>query len=124
MEGHAAYAELIQEARSLSDSQLAMYADLYRAVDEGKAIPVRADKLRAGMEVVAAVRLENRVVDAITWHAAHTSNPFLTIYWKTRDHHDSYSADGRVALPGDHQMVTLDSLDALFRPEHDTLRGI
>ncbi|MFE0063078.1 hypothetical protein [Streptomyces sp. NPDC059003] len=55
----------------IDDAHLAFLAQTYAAVADRTAIPVRADMLRPGMDVIAAVRREDRTVDT----AKHYNGP-------------------------------------------------
>lgn len=87
--------------------------EMYGAVAEGTAVPVRADKLVVGMDVVAAVRLEDRTVGTVSSHTG-PGTPWVRVSWTTRDHSDSVMGDARVFGPGDHLVVTLESLSRVL----------
>ncbi|MEU5978489.1 hypothetical protein [Streptomyces sp. NPDC047315] len=103
----------VQELTGPIDSGLlAYYAETVAAVDDGTAIPVRADMVRPGMVVIAAVRLEDRTVSTVK--AFNGSVPWVRVTWTTRTHADSVMGDSRVFEPGCHLMVTVDSLRELY----------
>ncbi|MFI5990348.1 hypothetical protein ACIBAC_00640 [Streptomyces sp. NPDC051362] len=104
----------------IDDAYLAFLAETYAAVADGSAIPVRADMIRPGMDVIAAARLENRTVSTVhaftvsTVHAFNGSTPWVSITWTLRSRTDSVMGDARVYEPGHHLMVTVESLERLY----------
>ncbi|MEU6462199.1 hypothetical protein [Streptomyces sp. NPDC046976] len=112
---------------AIDDSHLASLADMYPAIADGTAIPVRADMIRPGMDVIAAVRLEDRTVDTVkVWNGP---NPWVRVTWTTRTHADSVSGDARVFGPDHHLIVTAESLNRVYgttptvRPTAQELTG-
>ncbi|MER6616357.1 hypothetical protein [Streptomyces xantholiticus] len=97
----------------IDDALLASYAEMYAAVADGTAIPVRADMVRPGMNVIAAVRLEDRTVGTVTHHND-PGTPWVRITWTTRDHSDSVMGDLRVFPHDHHLMVTVGSIARLY----------
>ncbi|MGX1268000.1 hypothetical protein [Streptomyces phaeoluteigriseus] len=95
----------------VDDALLASYAEMYAAVDDGTAIPVRADMVRPGMDVIAAVRLEDRTIDIVT---NHNGPAWVRVTWTMRNHSDSVTGDARTFPPDFHLMVTVDSLTRLY----------
>ncbi|MFE6185554.1 hypothetical protein ACFQ6U_14115 [Streptomyces sp. NPDC056465] len=109
-------AEVLAELSGpIDDGLRTALGEMYAVVAEGTAVPVRADKLVIGMDVVAAVRLEDRMVDTISSHTG-PGAPWVRVSWVTRSHADSVIGDARVFGPGDHLVVTVDSLTRLFAP--------
>jgi hypothetical protein len=109
---HAQLPTVQQLVGPVDDALLASYAEMYAAVDDGTAIPVRADMVRPGMDVIAAARLENRTVDIVT-HYNGPGAPVVSVSWTMRDHSDR-ADDGRAFNPDFHLMVTVDSLTRLY----------
>ncbi|MGW4087025.1 hypothetical protein ACWEGS_28735 [Streptomyces sp. NPDC004822] len=97
----------------IPESLLAYFAETYAAVADGTAIPVSADMVRPGMDVIAAVRMEDRTVDSVAHHNA-PGTVWVSITWTTRDHNDSVMDDRRVFEPGHHLVVTVASLERLY----------
>ncbi|MFI8206663.1 hypothetical protein [Streptomyces sp. NPDC085937] len=96
----------------IDDGLMAQYAETYAAVADGTAVPVRADMIRPGMDVIAAVRLEDRTVDTVT--AFNGPSPWVSVTWTTRTPADSVMGDARVFAPFHHLMVTVESLQRLY----------
>ncbi|ANZ13349.1 hypothetical protein ACH4YO_40590 [Streptomyces noursei] len=118
-DGHGANA--VQEQRPtaqeltgpIDDALLAYFAETYAAVAAGTAIPVRADMVRPGMDVIAAVRLEDRTIGTVKAYNG-PGTPWVQITWTTRTHADSVMGDARVFEPGHHLIVAVDSLARLY----------
>ncbi|MER7205382.1 hypothetical protein, partial [Streptomyces sp. NPDC000188] len=98
----------------VDDALLAYLAETYPAVADGTAIPVRADMVRPGMDVIAAVCLEDRTVGTVK--AFNGPTPWVRLTCTTRTHADSVMGDARVFEPGHHLIVTVDSLARLYGP--------
>ncbi|MEU9495781.1 hypothetical protein AB0D73_28890 [Streptomyces sp. NPDC048215] len=113
-EAAEALAEVLAELSGpIDDGFKTALGEMYAVVAEGTAVPVRANRLVVGMDVVAAVRLEQRTVDCVT---APAGESWVRVGWTPRDHHDSSTADARVFGPEDHLVVTLESVSRLFAP--------
>ncbi|OEJ21039.1 hypothetical protein [Streptomyces subrutilus] len=99
-------------ADPLDDGLAAYFAETYAAVADGTAVPVRADKVVVGMDVIAAVRLEDRTIGTVD-RFVHPYQPSVAVTWEPRDHRDSVMGDRRVFSPDHHLVVTVDSIARL-----------
>jgi hypothetical protein len=102
------------------DAELAAYyAETFQAIADGSALPVRADMIRPGMEVIAAHMGETRTVSAVTAFVG-PGAPWVRPTWTFRSHDESTT--GSTFPPDMHLMVTRASLDAVFGtvPAEDT----
>ncbi|MGW2109922.1 hypothetical protein [Streptomyces sp. NPDC001948] len=98
------------------DAELsAYYAETFAAIADNTAIPVRADMVRPGMDVIAAHLGENRTIGTITAYAG-PGAPWVRVSWTTRNHNDSVMGDRGTYPPDMHLMITRESLDAVFGP--------
>ncbi|MFF9901318.1 hypothetical protein [Streptomyces longispororuber] len=105
--------ERLAEITGPLDASLAeAFADMYGAVANGTAVPVPVGKARAGMVVVAAVRLEDRTIGTVRQHTG-PGQPWVSLTWTCRSHQDSVIGDRRVFAPEDYVMVTVESLESL-----------
>ncbi|MET8608925.1 hypothetical protein ABZV92_35875 [Streptomyces rubiginosohelvolus] len=96
------------------DAELAAYyAETFPAIADGSALPVRADMIRPGMEVIAAHLDETRTVSAVTAFVG-PGAPWVRPTWTFRSHDESTT--GSTFPPDMHLMVTRASLDAVFGP--------
>ncbi|MFD9190325.1 hypothetical protein ACFWCA_19105 [Streptomyces phaeochromogenes] len=97
----------------VDDALLASYAEMYAAVDNGTAIPVRADMVRPGMDVITIARPEGHPVDIVMHH----NGPGTVCVAIT-------GGGGGTYAPDFHLMVTVDSLTRLYgsvvRPAAET----
>ncbi|MFK0159069.1 hypothetical protein ACIQVK_44245 [Streptomyces sp. NPDC090493] len=91
----------------------AYYAETFPAIADGSALPVRADMIRPGMEVIHAHMGETRTVSAVTAFVG-PGAPWVRPTWTFRSHDESTT--GSTFPPEMHLMVTRSSLDAVFGP--------
>ncbi|MEV8544531.1 hypothetical protein [Streptomyces sp. NPDC051572] len=87
----------------VDDALLASYAEMYAAVDDGTAIPVRADMVRPVMEAITIAHPEGHPVDIVTHH----NGPGTMCVSIT-------GGGGGTYAPDFHLMVTVDSLTRLY----------
>ncbi|MFF4902335.1 hypothetical protein [Streptomyces sp. NPDC001068] len=96
------------------DAELsAYYAETFQEITDGSALPVRADMLRPGMDVIHAHMGETRTVDAVTAFVG-PGAPWVRPTWTFRSHDESTT--GSTFPPDMHLMVTRASLDTVFGP--------
>ncbi|NML55093.1 hypothetical protein HHL19_35810 [Streptomyces sp. R302] len=100
-------------AGQITDGYRAFLARTFSAVADNTAIPVCADMLRPGMDVVSAVRQEQRTVSTVTRYTG-PGTPSVTAYWVCRVPTDSVSGDARTFPPDFHLIVTRESLHRLY----------
>ncbi|MFK0279469.1 hypothetical protein ACIQVL_03210 [Streptomyces sp. NPDC090499] len=95
------------------------YAETFQAIADGSALPVRADMIRPGMDVIAAHMDETRTVSAVTAFVG-PGAPWVRPTWTFRSHDETTT--GSTFPPDMHLMVTRASLDAVFgtTPAEDT----
>jgi hypothetical protein len=96
----------------IDDALLASYAEMYAAIEDGTAVPVRADMVRPGMDVIAAVRLENRAIATVHHFNGPGARPWVSVTFENSSHRN----EGGVYAPHHHLMVTVDSLERLYGP--------
>lgn len=96
------------------DAELAAYyAETFPAIADDSALPVRADMIRPGMDVIAAHMDETRTVSTVTAFVG-PGAPWVRPTWTFRSHDESTT--GSTFPPDMHLMVTRASLDAVFGP--------
>ncbi|MFJ4880123.1 hypothetical protein ACIP93_33615 [Streptomyces sp. NPDC088745] len=94
------------------DTELAAYyAETFAAVADGSALPVRADMLRPGMDVIHAHMGETRTVATVTAYVG-PGAPWVRPTWTFLGH--DKSTTGSTFPPDMHLMVTRASLDTVF----------
>lgn len=103
----------------ISAELTAYYAETFQAIADGSALPVRADMIRPGMDVIAAHMDETRTVSAVTAYVG-PGAPWVRPTWTFRSHDETTT--GSTFPPDMHLMVTRASLDAVFgtAPAEDT----
>ncbi|RZU28230.1 hypothetical protein EV284_6396 [Streptomyces sp. BK022] len=89
----------------------AYYAETFAAVADGSALPVRADMIRPGMDVIHAHMGQTRTVATVTAYAG-PGAPWVRPTWTFRSHNESTT--GSTFPPDMHLMVTRASLDSVF----------
>ncbi|SEE83025.1 hypothetical protein SAMN05216483_6691 [Streptomyces sp. 2131.1] len=92
----------------------AYLAETFAAVADGTALPVRADMIRPGMDVIHAHMGETRTIDTVTAYVGAPGAPWVRPSWTFRSHDESTA--GSTYPPEMHLMVTRASLDAVFGP--------
>ncbi|GAA5070509.1 hypothetical protein [Streptomyces similanensis] len=96
------------------DAELAAYyAETFQAVADGSALPVRADMIQPGMDVIHAHMDETRTINAVTSYVG-PGAPWVRPTWTFRSHDESTT--GSTFPPEMHLMVTRASLDTVFGP--------
>ncbi|MFD5856124.1 hypothetical protein [Streptomyces chartreusis] len=97
------------------DAEHAAYlAETFAAVADGSALPVRADMIRPGMDVIHAHMGETRTVATVTAYVGAPGAPWVRPSWTFRSHDESTT--GSTYPPEMHLIVTRASLDAVFGP--------
>ncbi|MEV8344489.1 hypothetical protein [Streptomyces niveus] len=89
------------------------YAETFPAIADGSALPVRADMIRPGMDVIHAHMGETRTVSTVTAFVG-PGAPWVRPTWTFRSHDESIT--GSTFPPDMHLMVTRASLDTVFGP--------
>ncbi|MFF8696314.1 hypothetical protein ACF08W_29285 [Streptomyces sp. NPDC015144] len=92
----------------------AYYAETFAAVADGSALPVRADMIRPGMDVIHAHLGETRTIATVTTYVGAPGAPWVRPSWTFRSHDESRT--GSTYPPEMHLMVTRASLDTVFGP--------